>query len=1024
MNVTELFIRRPVMTTLVMAALLAFGVIGYFALPVSDMPAIEFPTIQVGAGLPGASARTVASSVAAPLEKEFSSIPGLVSMNSTSQEGLCQISLQFDLDRDIDKAAMDVQAAISVAMGSLPDNMPSPPTYTKVNPSDNPIIFIAMNSESLPLYRVNEYAKTFVSQSLSMIPGVAQVMIYGEQRYAVRIGLNPESLAIKGLSIDDVRIAVAQSNVNLPLGTLDGDVYSLTLESDGQLMSAEAYRNIVIAYRDAQPVYLGDVAVIVDGVENDKSLSFFNGKPSITLAVKRQPGSNTIAIVEDIRDELPRITRQLPASITMEIVHDGSVSIRESVDDVEFTLVLAVALVVLVVFLFLRSAPGTIIAGVAVPFSIVSTFSLMHLLGFTLDNLSLMALTLSVGFVVDDAIVMLENVVRHLGMGKKPWQAALDGSREIGFTIISMTLSLAVVFVPILFMSGIIGRVLNEFAMTITVAILISGVVSLSLTPMLCSRMLGASSRLAEAGPLFSRVESWYKKSLALALKFRGTTMIIAGVLLYLTFHLFGAMPKGFQPKSDKSFLMGFAMGQQGITFAEMARHQERLTAIARANENVESVILVIGTGSTSEGLVIPILKPEGERRVNADEVLAELMPRLNVIPGMMVFLVNPELIPIGARQSKSKYQFTLLSPDADSLYAEAEKFTTKMYGLKETAQVINDLKLGNPQVNISINRQKAATLQVTPQDIEMTIFSAFGARNISTIYAQNDNYRVIIGLADRFRSDIGALSKLFVKAANGQMIRLDAVIDVETGLGPLSINHTGQLPSVTISFDVAPGYSLDQASAAISTLAAETLPASISTKFEGSADAFKTSMQSAMYLIVLAVLVIYVILGILYENFFHPITILSGLPSAALGGLLTLAVFGMELNLFGFIGLILLIGIVKKNAIMVVDFAIEREKAGLPTREAVFEGAIVRFRPIMMTTLAAIMGALPIALGFGAGAEARQPLGLVVVGGLCLSQVVTLYLTPVFYTYMDQLAGLNAAGRRAKAVARGEIEA
>ncbi len=1023
MNVTELFIRRPVMTTLVMLGLLFFGLVAYKALPVSYLPAVDFPTIQVTASLPGANARTMASNVASPLEQEFSAIAGLNSMSSTNSQGLTQITLQFDLDRNIDDAAMDVQAAIAKASGSLPDGMPSPPYYQKVNPADSPILYLIMDSPSLPLFKVNEYAKTFVTQALSMVSGVAQVDIYGEQKYAVRVRLDPRRLAAKGIGLDEVNRAIAGQNVNLPLGNLQGRYRSLTLDSDGQLMAAEAYNSIVVAFRDGQPVRLSDLGEAVDGVERDRSASWFNGRQVIFLAVKRQPGSNTIEVVDRIRAMLPTIKRQLPAAVNLEVVFDASKPIRESVDDVKFTLALAVALVIMVVFLFLRSLSGTFIASVAVPFSIVATFAAMYLLGFTIDTLSLMALTLSIGFVVDDAIVMLENIVRHMEMGKKPYRAALDGARQVGFTIISMTLSLAVVFIPVLFMSGIIGRVMHEFAMTITIAILVSGVVSLSLTPMLSSRILKAGSRLAESDPIFRAMQSVYRWTLDKALKHRLTTMVLAAGVLAVTIHLFMIIPKGFQPKDDQGFLLGFTVGAQGLSFESMAAHQRELTPIILDNPNVASTFQVVGFGTQNQGLFGVILKPAHERDDNAYQVLYQLWPKLNTIPGLAVFVKVPPMIPIGGKQTRSEYVFTLLSPDTDHLYAAAKKFQAKMAGLKEITGVNSDLQIDNPEVDIVVDRDKAASLGVSVRAVEDALYTAYGTRRISTIYAQNDEYKVIVELLPRFQQDIEALKLLYVRSDRGRLVRLDALADITETLGPLTVNHTGQLPSVTFSFNAAPGVSIGEATAAVERLALKELDDSISTKFEGTASAFKESMGSLYALLVLAVVVIYIILGVLYENFYHPLTIISGLPSAALGGLLTLWVFGLELDLYGFVGLIMLIGIVKKNAIMVVDFAIEAEREGKSSFEAVYEGALIRFRPIMMTTLAAIAGALPIALGFGAGAEARRPLGLVVVGGLIISQVVTLYLTPVFYTYMDALANLRAEKKRARAIARGEIE-
>lgn len=1023
MTVTELFIRRPVMTTLVMVALLFFGLIGYVLLPISYLPTIDFPTIQVSASLPGANAQTTASSVAAPLEKEFSSIAGLQSMSSVSGEGSTSITLQFNLERQIDNVSMDVQSSISKAMGALPPNMPSPPAYEKVNPSDQPVLYLVMYSDSLPLATVNDYAKTFVSQTLSMVSGVAQVLIWGEQKYTVRVKLDPRKLAAKGIGLDEVKTAVDDANVNLPLGTLDGRTQSLTIKADGQLMEAERYKSVIVSYQKGQPVRLEDLGEVYNSVENDKSLATCNDKQIILLAVKRQPGSNTIKVVEGAKAMLPTIQAQLPAAVKMEVIYDGSVSINESIHDVKFTLGLAICLVILVVFIFLRNLAGTFIAAVAVPLSIVATFAFMYQLKFSLDNLSLMALTLAVGFVVDDAIVMLENVVRHIHLGKKPFQAALEGAREIGFTIISMTLSLVVVFVPIVFMAGTIGRILNEFAITITIAILVSGVISLSLTPMLCSRLLRSSSKLAESDVVFDALLAAYRWTLRGALRWRLLVMLLSVVMLAATIYLAVVMPKGFLPSTDQGFLSGFTMAEQGIAFEEMARRQHPLTGITLQNPNVERVLQVVGMGSINQGYIIPLLKPRSQRKDGADETLMQLWPELNTLPGLQVFLQNPPMVSVGGKEGKSLYQFTLLCPDTAMLYDAAPKFEAQLGKLPQLSGVNSDLQIGNPQLEVVLNRDKAATLGITAQAVEEALFTAYGSRRVSTIYAEKDQYRVITELHQDFQKDPSALSLLTIRARDGQLVRLDALADMQTSYGPLTINHSGQLPSVTISFNTAPGVSLDKATRAVQELARQELPGDISTKFEGSASEFQNSMSSLTFLIILAIVVIYLILGILYESFIHPLTILSGLPSAALGGLLTLTFFQLELNLYGFVGIILLIGIVKKNAIMVVDFAIEAQRQGQSTLEAITEGCLTRFRPIMMTTCAAIMGAAPIAAGYGADGAARQPLGLVVVGGLILSQVVTLYLTPVFYTYMDGLAHWNEARAKQKAIARGELE-
>ena len=1017
MNLSETFIRRPVMTTLVMISILLFGVLAYRQLPVSDLPSVDYPTIQVTANVPGSNPDTMASAVATVLEKQFSTIAGIDTMTSVSLLGRTQITLQFVLTRNIDAAAQDVQAAIARAQRQLPVNMPAPPSYQKVNPADTPFLYLLLTSPTQPLSALDEFGQTLIGQRLSMVDGVAQVLVYGSQKYAVRVQADPRKLFVHDIALNDLYDAIVNGNVNLPTGILYGPSRTFTVQSNGQLTSGAQYDDLIVTRRAGVPVRLRDVATAKDGVENDKIAAWYvnadTSQRAIVLAVQRQPGVNTVQAARDVKALLPRLQAQLPPSVEIKVLYDRSIPIQRSADDAQFTLLLTLGLVVLVIFVFLRSFAATVIPSLALPMSIIGTFAVMQVLNYSLDNLSLMALTLAIGFVVDDAIVMLENIVRHVEMGKPRLQAALEGSKEVAFTIVSMTLSLAAVFIPVLFMGGLVGRIFREFAVTIGAAVLISGVISLTLTPMLCARFLRASGSVSH-GRLYAVTErgfqamlNFYDDSLSWALRHRRVVMVFSAAILALTFKLAGMVGKGFLPSEDQDQITITTEAPEGTAPATMFTLQQSVADIVRQDPDVIDAMSSSGTSITgpNSGRMLVHLRPCTERRATADQIVQRLRPKLATIPGMRAFPQVPQTLQIGGRASKSQYQYTLQGPDLGELNRVANAMLDRMQGLPGFLDVTSDMQLKNPVLNVDVDRDLASSLGVSASAVENTLLNAYSSSQVSTIFTPNNQYQVLLELLPEFQRNPAALSLLYVRSDAGALVPVTTLAKLREGYGPLSVNHSGQLPSVTLSFNLKPGTSLGEAVAGIDAAAKTLIPPTIITNFQGTAQAFQSALKGMGVLLILAIVVIYIVLGILYESFFHPLTILSSLPFAGVGALLALLLCDAELSLYAFVGIIMLIGLVKKNGIMMIDFAIEAQhKDGLSAEEAIHRACLIRFRPIMMTTAAALMGGLPIALGYGAGGAARQPLGLAVVGGLLFSQTLTLYVTPVFFLYMEKL--------------------
>jgi hydrophobe/amphiphile efflux-1 (HAE1) family protein len=1025
MNISEIFIRRPIATSLLMAGILAFGLVSYRLLPVAALPTVDFPTILVTAQLPGASPNTMATSVATPLEQQFAAVPGLAQMTSTSGLGTTTITLQFDLSRNIDGAAQDVQTAINAAGGLLPKDLPNPPTYKKTNPSERAILIYAVYSDAMPLYRVDDYAYTILAQKISQVSGVSQVLVAGQQQYAVHVRVNPLALASRGIGLEDVRNALNNASLDEPKGNLEGPQQTITIDTNDQLFDAQAFWNVIVAYRNGAPVRLKDVGEVIDSSQLARTAAWYNGKHAELLLIQRQAGANTIATVERIKSMMPLLQASIPPSVQVVMVSDRSQNIRESVNDVQFTLVLTIGLVVLVIFLFLRNLWATLIPSVVVPLSLIATFGIMYAVGYSLDNLSLMGLTIAVGFVVDDAIVMIENIVRHLEQGDRPFDAAIKGAGQIGFTILSITLSLVAVFIPLLFMAGIVGRLFREFAVTVTTAVLVSGFISLTLTPVMCSLFLtrqkpegrGRLYRLAES--FFDWMIRGYDRGLQWVFRHRLLTVLSTVALIVLTAWLYLEIPKGFFPEQDTGFIFGQAEARQDISFEAMAKIEEQFDRIIRRDPAVSGVVGFVGAtgGNSAENTARMFiqLKPLGQRKASAQQIIQRLRPKVADVQGAKFYMQAGQDVTVGGRLTQTQYQYTLTDTDSEELNHWAPIIQQRMEQLPELQDVASDQQISSPHIAVEINRDAAYRLGLSASSIDQTLYDAFGQRQVGTIYTSAHQYKIILEVEPQFQSDASALSRIYLPSPNGSRVPLSTVATLTTKVEPLTVNHQGQFPSVTLSFNVAPRYSLGQAVDHIQRIEEKLhTPVTLQGSFQGTAQAFQSSLSSTPLLVAAAILVVYIVLGMLYESYIHPITILSALPSAGVGALIMLMVFGYDLSVIALIGIILLIGIVKKNAIMMIDFALEAERnEGKSTLEAIHQACLLRFRPIMMTTMAALFGGLPLALGQGAGSELRRPLGIAIVGGLVVSQFLTLYTTPVIYIYLDRFSRWGGRNRR-----------